>query len=144
MTGSRTQNIHLEEGGRRLSSTGLKNKSLRVEMEEGQTVCHPFSASQHRRRLVPERKLQFAPPTCPSLVKKLYRPGEGVFFSGVYLAVHIGHREAHRGVLLRNEVFPACRTCLEGVAFELICSAGDLSEDQDFTEPPSNQLAKTA
>jgi hypothetical protein len=64
--------------------------------------------------------------------KKAFRPGETALVSGIYEVVHDGHRAAHTAVLLKDEIFPACRTCKDAVRFMLGRRADHVSGDIDL------------
>ncbi len=64
-------------------------------------------------------------------------PDEPVRVSGVYEALHFGHRPPHQVFLWQHEIFPRCRQCERNVIFKLvrvaIHSACDhVSADEDF------------
>ena len=65
--------------------------------------------------------------------KKAYRPGETAPVSGIYDVVHDGHRATHTAVLLKDEIFPPCRTCKDKVRFTLGRHADHVSGDQDLS-----------
>jgi hypothetical protein len=62
--------------------------------------------------------------------------------SGVYEAVHRGHREPHQVLIIRGEELPACRVCRGHVRFCLISAIDHLTHDWDLTGP-SLQLITT-
>ena len=62
----------------------------------------------------------------PDLMKekrKRFRPGENAPASGVYAAYHLAHAAAHHITVLYAEPFPRCRSCGDGVKFELVLPA---------------------
>ncbi len=64
---------------------------------------------------------------------RVYRPGETVPESGIYLVHHSGnHRQEHELVLLKERAFPACEICDCAVRFELIQTAPYVLDDEDF------------
>ena len=63
------------------------------------------------------------------------RPGQRARTSGVYEVVHgAEHRASQRGVMVRGQVFPYCKECLEQVRYILIEPAPHILEDKDFGE----------
>ena len=40
--------------------------------------------------------------------------------TGVYSAIHDGHREAHEVILRKDDIFPSCATCGDKVRFESV------------------------
>ena len=67
----------------------------------------------------------------------LYMPGDSVFITGAYEALHSGHRPPHQIWLLANEKFPKCKECGSGVIFKFVRRATEptcdhASTDQDF------------
>lgn len=49
---------------------------------------------------------------------ELYKPGNTVPESGIYLVTHRRHRPRHQSLLLKGQRFPRCRTCGEAVRFQ--------------------------
>ncbi|HTC92879.1 MAG TPA: hypothetical protein VK699_05450 [Terriglobales bacterium] len=62
-----------------------------------------------------------------------FRPGEKVPASGIYAALHSGHRFSHEVILLRQHEFPRCSHCGTRVSFELISEVPAFQEDRDLT-----------
>jgi hypothetical protein len=66
---------------------------------------------------------------------QLYRPGDSVLESGIYEVVHDAeHRSAHEVVMITNDHFPTCDTCLDRVRFRLVRTAPYIFSDEDFEE----------
>jgi hypothetical protein len=64
-----------------------------------------------------------------------FKPGDPVKETGIYEVVHDGgHREVHEAVMLADDSFPACDTCLEKVRFRLLRTAPYIFDDDDFEE----------
>ncbi len=61
--------------------------------------------------------------------------GDTVPESGVYRAIHRGHRAPHPLVALKGESFPACRSCGPRVRFELLEAVPHATHDWDFAGP---------
>ncbi len=61
--------------------------------------------------------------------------GETVPDSGIYQAIHRGHRAAHTLVALKGELFPVCRACGAKVRFQLIEAVPHATHDWDFAGP---------
>ena len=61
-----------------------------------------------------------------------FRVGDEIPESGLYHVFHAEHRTSHKAVLLRGQVFPRCKECLEHVHFELIISVPELDSDPNF------------
>jgi len=72
------------------------------------------------------------PSSSTSPEKKTFRPGEAAPFSGIYEVVHDAHRTPHTAILLKDEIFPACRTCKDKVRFTLGRTADHVSGDNDL------------
>ena len=66
---------------------------------------------------------------------QLHRPGDSVLESGIYEVVHDGqHRSAHEVVMISNDRFPTCDTCMDRVRFRLVRTAPYIFSDEDFEE----------
>jgi hypothetical protein len=66
---------------------------------------------------------------------QLFKPGDAVRESGIYEVVHdAAHRSAHEVVMIANDHFPACDTCIDQVRFRLIRTAPYIFSDEDFEE----------
>ena len=64
-----------------------------------------------------------------------FKPGDPVKETGIYEVLHDrGHRIAHEAVMLANDAFPACDTCLEKVRFRLVRTAPYIFDDDDFED----------
>ena len=72
------------------------------------------------------------PATSPN---RTYSAGDIVPVSGMYQAIHLGHRGPHNVIAVKGESFPACRTCLGHVHFELLHTAQHVTHDWDFAGP---------
>jgi hypothetical protein len=62
----------------------------------------------------------------PMPVKKHFQPGNPVPDTGVYSAVHDGHRVTHQVTLRKGEIFPLCTRCADRVRFELVTSGSSI------------------
>ena len=60
----------------------------------------------------------------PAHLQRSFNAGEAVPVSGVYRVTHTGHRPGHEVSMVLGESFPKCRTCVEGVRYELIIGEG--------------------
>ena len=66
---------------------------------------------------------------------RLFHPGDSVLESGIYEVVHDAqHRSAHEVVMIADDHFPTCDTCLDRVRFRLVRTAPYIFSDQDFEE----------
>jgi len=66
---------------------------------------------------------------------QLCRPGDAVRESGIYEVVHHSeHRSAHEVVMIADDHFPTCDTCMDQVRFRLIRTAPYIFSDADFEE----------
>ena len=66
---------------------------------------------------------------------RLYPPGFSVPESGLYWAIHGGHRLDHLVLALKDESFPSCRTCGGRVRFKLAQPLNHFASDWDFAGP---------
>jgi hypothetical protein len=85
--------------------------------------------------------------TNPEESRQAYKPGELVPTSGIYSAVHDGHRSDHEVVAIRGEEFPECRFCRDGVRFYVARLVPHMMHDFDLTGPDRaviNRRAKAA
>lgn len=71
-----------------------------------------------------------------SISDAYFRPQMTVPQSGVYRALHDGHRPPHDLLLVRGDEFPSCRSCQDRVRFVLAEKVGHAGEDGDL-QPPS-------
>jgi hypothetical protein len=71
----------------------------------------------------------------PAREHEVFVPGDKAPVSGIYLAVHDGHRAEHKITAIRGEEFPACRKCKSLVTFTLVNEADYVSHDWDFAGP---------
>jgi hypothetical protein len=70
-----------------------------------------------------------------SIVKEYYRVGDRVTISGLYKAVHSGHRKHHSVIAVRGDEFPRCRFCKDAAVFILVEIAPYIAHDLDFAGP---------
>jgi hypothetical protein len=61
-----------------------------------------------------------------------FRVGEPILESGLYRVSHAEHRDSHKAILLKGQVFPCCGQCKENVQFELVLAAPELDHDPNF------------
>ncbi len=64
-----------------------------------------------------------------------FTAGETVPDSGIYQAIHRGHRATHTLVVLQGELFPVCRGCGAKVRFQLMEAVPHATHDWDFAGP---------
>jgi hypothetical protein len=62
-------------------------------------------------------------------------PGEAVPESGVYFAIHDGHREPHLISAIKLEIFPECRKCRGRVRFRQYLESLHMTHDWDLSGP---------
>ncbi|HSE49739.1 MAG TPA: hypothetical protein VLA96_11070 [Terriglobales bacterium] len=62
----------------------------------------------------------------------LFKPGEAVPQSGIYEAIHRGHRESHPVTAAGGGVFPECNICNGEVRFRFVRPASPIEADEDF------------
>lgn len=67
------------------------------------------------------------------MAERVYRPGDDVPRSGIYLVRHNGHRGEHDALLTVDKPFPRCRVCGDEVSYRLLRGASPNESDQDFT-----------
>jgi hypothetical protein len=60
-------------------------------------------------------------------------PGTSAPSSGIYKAVHGGHRGDHFVSVVKHDVLPYCRSCHLDVRFHLWSEAPYVEDDPDFT-----------
>ena len=65
----------------------------------------------------------------------IYKPGQIVPISGLYTAIHEGHRSSHEVVAIRGEEFPQCRLCKDEVRFCITKGVPHMMHDFDLTGP---------
>ena len=76
-----------------------------------------------------------------------HAPGDRVPASGVYRVIHQAHRGDHPVLALKGELFPTCRSCKNGVRFELwtqteyVLSDWDLGGDASSYTPEESRRA---
>ena len=70
-----------------------------------------------------------------SIVREYYKVGDQAANSGIYRAVHGGHRKDHSIVVVRGDEFPACRFCKDAVTFIPLETAPYVTHDLDFAGP---------
>ena len=62
-----------------------------------------------------------------------FKPGDPVKATGIYEVTHDrGHRATHEAVMLANDAFPECDTCLGKVRFRMLRHAPYIFDDDDF------------
>jgi hypothetical protein len=66
------------------------------------------------------------------MAEQVFKPGEDVPQSGLYLVVHAEHRADHEATLFQGEQFPSCAQCEVEVRFRLLRGATPISSDSDF------------
>jgi len=66
------------------------------------------------------------------MAEQVFKPGDTVPKSGLYVVAHAGHRTAHEATLFEGEQFPACSQCNQGVQFKLLRGATPIGNDADF------------
>ena len=67
-----------------------------------------------------------------SIVREYFHVGDRAPESGLYRAVHSGHRKQHTVVVIRGDEFPPCRFCKDTAAFILVEGADYVAHDIDF------------
>jgi hypothetical protein len=67
-----------------------------------------------------------------SVIRDYFHVGEHAPDSGIYRAIHRGHRRDHNVILLRGDDFPQCRFCKNEPLFLLVESAEYVAHDLDF------------
>jgi hypothetical protein len=67
--------------------------------------------------------------------KRLYRAGQMVPISGLYIAIHELHRPEHEVIAIRGEEFPPCRICREQVRFYVASPIPHMMHDFDLAGP---------
>ena len=73
------------------------------------------------------------------MAEQVYRPGDTVPRSGIYLVVHDQHRREHEAVVLDGAPFPECKHCGQDVSFRLLRSAAPIENDHDFSGSDSER-----
>ncbi len=71
----------------------------------------------------------------PAREHEVFSPGDKAPVSGIYRAVHDGHRADHHITAIRGEEFPPCRRCKSLVTFSLVSEADYVSHDWEFAGP---------
>ena len=62
----------------------------------------------------------------------LFKPGEAVPHSGLYEAIHRGHRADHPISIAAGALFPDCSVCGAAVRFRFLRNAPPIEFDEDF------------
>jgi hypothetical protein len=62
-----------------------------------------------------------------------FRTGEKILQSGIYRVVHRKHRLPHEVTLVRDQSFPRCAKCQDGVQFQLIRGVRMLEDEHEFS-----------
>lgn len=73
-------------------------------------------------------------------IRDYFHVGDRAPESGIYRAIHRGHRRDHNVILLRGDEFPQCRFCKNDPLFMLIDGAEYVSHDIDFAGLAVNAL----
>jgi hypothetical protein len=68
------------------------------------------------------------------MAEQVFKPGESVPQSGLYLVKHAHHRADHEATLFQGEQFPACAQCEAAVRFKLLRGATPIGNDSDFRQ----------
>lgn len=68
------------------------------------------------------------------MAEQVFRPGESVPESGLYLVAHGRHRPDHEATLFQGEQFPVCVQCEHQVRFRLLRAATPITNDSDFRQ----------
>ena len=66
------------------------------------------------------------------MAEQVFKPGENVPQSGLYLVLHENHRADHEATLFQGEQFPACAQCDIAVRFRLLRAATPAGDDSNF------------
>jgi hypothetical protein len=75
-------------------------------------------------------------PTAARQSRQQYTPGQYAPVNGVYCVHHgANHRQDHDVVILRDEEFPACRSCRGDVRYTLTKEARYVTDDFDLAAP---------
>ena len=65
----------------------------------------------------------------------IFKAGQVVRETGIYEVLHERqHRSAHDALMYRDEEFPACDQCGNGVRFKIIRTAPYIFDDEDFCQ----------
>lgn len=75
---------------------------------------------------------------------RAYKPGDTVPTSGIYSAVHAGHRQSHQVVAIQGEQFPQCRRCADEVRFHVARLLPHMTHDFDLAGPEARALKRRA
>jgi hypothetical protein len=76
--------------------------------------------------------------------ERAYKPGQSVPASGIYRAVHAGHRAEHEVVAIQGEEFPPCRVCTVEVRFYVAHLVPHMTHDFDLTGPEARTFKARA
>ncbi len=74
-----------------------------------------------------------------SIIKKSFRAGDQAPDSGIYRAIHGGHRKSHTVIVIRGDPFPSCRFCKDEAVFILVDAIPYIAHDLDFAGPLAEQ-----
>lgn len=66
------------------------------------------------------------------MAEQVFKPGDDVPQSGLYLVLHEKHRPDHEATLFQGEQFPACAQCDVAVRFRLLRAATPVADGSDF------------
>ena len=65
-------------------------------------------------------------------MKEYLHVGERAGLSGVYRAIHNGHRHDHSLIVIKGDEFPPCRFCKDSTLFLLVETVEYVTHDLDF------------
>ena len=74
-----------------------------------------------------------------SAIKEYFRVGDRAPSSGLYRAVHDGHRKNHSVIVIRGDPFPRCRFCKDAAVFLLLEATPYIAHDLDFAGPEAEK-----
>lgn len=70
-----------------------------------------------------------------SVIQQSFRVGDRAPNSGIYRAIHNGHRKSHGVIVIRGELFPTCRFCKDAAVFVIVERIPYIAHDLDFAGP---------
>lgn len=76
-----------------------------------------------------------------SVLKEYFRVGDRAPTSGIYRAIHSGHRQNHTVIVIRGEQFPRCRFCKDATVFLLVEPTTYIAHDMDFAGPTLEKMS---
>ena len=77
------------------------------------------------------------------MAEQVFKPGESVPKSGLYLVLHNKHRPDHEATLFEGDQFPACAQCDVAVRFRLLRAATPSADNSDFRKPKARGHSRT-